>query len=40
MFGYDRDDNADVGRNMIKTVLYAFGAFVLVAIVLIIAQSL
>ena len=40
MFGYHRDDNTDVGRQMIKTVLYTFGAFLLVVIVIAIAQNL
>lgn len=40
MFGCNRDDNADVGWRMIRSVLYTFGAFVLVAVLIAIAQNL
>ena len=40
MFGHHREDNDEVGWDMIKPVLYTFAAFVAAAVVAIIAQNL
>ncbi|MGI9667105.1 MAG: hypothetical protein ACR2N2_08400 [Acidimicrobiia bacterium] len=39
MWGIDTDDAPDAGRKMIKTIAYTFAAFVVVAILIVVAQN-
>ena len=40
MWGIDTDDASDAGRKMLRTIALTLGAFVLVAILIVIAQNL